>query len=219
MIRAGRSGAILCMMVVAASGMLGGCNVAGYVTQGLIPPSDIPALYTPADRLTLVLVDDPAQKMPTIAQADQVAGRVGHILVAQKVIGRFVPTTAVTELRDSEADFSRWAIDRVGRRVGAEQVIYILLQDLQLTESGHIYRPVASVRVKVLDVASGSRMFPADNKHGHALTTVQEYEDLEARGRGTEAVVARRLAEQLAEDIAKIFYKHEPKPVGHSLPG
>ena len=219
MIRAGRSGAMLCILVAIASGMLGGCNVAGYVSQGLIPPSDIPALYNPADRLTLVLVDDPGRKMPTIALADQVAGRVGQVLVAQKVIGRFVPTTVITELRDSETDFDRWAIDRVGRRIGAEQVIYVLLQDFQLTESGQIYRPVASVRVKVLDVASGSRMFPADNRHGYALTTVQEYEDLEAGGRGTEAVVARRLAEQLAEDIAKVFYKHKPKPVGHSLPG
>ena len=68
-------------------------------------------------------------------------------------------------------------------------------------------------------MASGSRMFPADNKHGHALTTVQEYEDLDTGGRGTQAVVARRLAEQLAEDIAKVFYKHKPKPVGHLLPG
>ena len=72
--------------------------------------------------LTLVLVDDPGQKLPTIALADQVAGRIGQILVAEKVIGQFVPTTAVTGLRAAEADFDRWAIDRVGR-------IIVSLQD------------------------------------------------------------------------------------------
>lgn len=206
---------------------LGGCETAGFIAS-VFDKNLQPALFTPADQPTLVLVEDAPQ--PVLDQPDLaglIAGRVAQILIEQKVITKFTDSGAVAELRARTPDFdtepAKWNIARIGREVGAQQVLYISIQEFGLTEEGVIFRPRATVRVKFVDAQSGQRLFPpaADQygSSGHPITTQRNYGSMDGASQATQVILARRLAEDIAQDIARLFYEHTPPEPGERLPG
>ena len=215
------------VLLLGAAMSFGGCETIGFVAS-VFDDEDIPALYEPTDRPTLVLVEDAPQ--PVLDQpdlADLIAGRVGQILATQNVIAQTIPPGTVAELRartpDFDTDPKRWNIAHIGREVGAEQVIYISLQEFGLTEEGVIFRPRAVARVKLVDANSGSRLFPSSQDQygssGHPIVTQRNYGSMDGANQTTFTILARRLAEDLAQDIAKVFYAHPKPEPGDRLPG
>ncbi len=199
-----------------------GCETVGYVADVIAGEQNIPAAYEPQERATLVLVEDPLGKLPTPDLAPRIAGRVSDHLTDQQVVSQIIPTTVlnrfITQTPDYHTHPENWPIDKIGRQVGAEQVIYIVVQSFQLSEDNAIYRPVAEVRVKVVDVASGKRLFPTHTTAGYPVVTRQFYRSMEGSSGTTDNIVSRQLADQLAAEVAKLFYEHTPPQPGEGLP-
>lgn len=193
--------------------LLSGCNAVAYVATVVGGGTKIPALYELKDRPTLVFVDDPARKLTTSLLAGQIASGVGHELEDHEVLtkGHVVDPAVVNQMRADHSDFGGWAIDKIGRQAGAEQVIYVSVQDWKLTaEAGNIYEPTSEVRVKVVDVASGMRLYPDPSaEHGYPVVTQRHHTAMVHADASTPVVLARDLADHVAVDVAKMFYKHE----------
>ncbi len=190
-----------------------GCELPGYVAQVVVGPPKIPAVYELMDRPTVVVVDDYHQKLPGMPLASLMAGRTGEALVDNDAVETLIPSTTIDTLRSRHEDFRKWPIDRIGRQVGAEQVIYISIERFGMTDEQQILRPRVDVRVKVIDVAGGTRMFPAGEAQGYPVITTRYYSDMEGASAGTQMYLANRLMEDAAAKIAKLFYKHkQPEP-------
>lgn len=205
------------LLLPLAIALIAGCGeTTGLITQAFTGPPKIDARYEPDDRATVVFVDDPAHRLPGIDLPGLIAGRVGDRLEREAEIQRIISPTRIDRLQADESEFASWPIDRVGREVDAEQVLYILVTGFELTESDAIYRPTATVRIKWVDAASGQRFWPsrADHPDGYPLTTQQEYRNMQGASAMTESIIGRELAEALAGDVAKLFYKHRARDVG-----
>lgn len=203
-------------ILLAAVALAAGCQAPAYVLSNVLPRPKIPAVFEPPDQPTVVLVDDPHHLLPNVQLVSLIAGRAGDDLKENDVISQVVPHTLVADLRAREADFGRWPIDRVGKNVGAKQVIYVLIEgyDMLETDTSAIYRPTAAVRVKIIDVATGRRLFPQSDSLGYPVTVQKYYRDAHDVGVGDNAIMARQLADRVGEDIALLFYEHKQREVG-----
>ncbi|MHB1155479.1 MAG: hypothetical protein ACYC26_01435 [Phycisphaerales bacterium] len=205
----------LAAVLMTAAFALAGCDTVGYVATAIGGGGDIPALYALKDRPTLVFVDDPAHKLSTTTLAGLIAGRVGQELEDQKVVTRVIDPTVVDQMRAEHSEFATWPIDKIGKQAGAEQVIYISVQEWRMvTEGGAMYEPTCEVRVKVVDVPSGTRLFPDPSTElGYPMVTQRRHTDMLQADAATGLVLARDLAEHAAGDTAKMFYAHPgPEP-------
>lgn len=207
--RAAAAGIMLTVMIGAS-----GCNTVGYVTQ-IFVPTGIPAVYEMPDRPTAVLIDDPSGALPDTSILQLIEGQVGQELIEHEVVESVTAQRLLSELRHNHDDFSQWPIDKIGLRVGAEQVVYVLVEQFHLMDERRTYRPTARMRVKVVDAASGRRLFPPGEPSGAAVNSEMFFkQQLTGGTEGTRQVVARRLGELAAEDVAKLFYKHYPREPG-----
>jgi hypothetical protein len=217
---------LLSMMGLLLSG-LGGCETAGFIADVVAGGQPVPAIHELADRPTLVLVEtandiELANDIPGL-----IAGRIGQQLTSEEVLTKVISFNDFVRFRAETPDFysnpTKWNVARIGRELGAEQVIYVSLQTFRVSEDNVIYRPLAEARVKVIDATAGTRVFPPATdrygKSGHPIVQQQNYGSRDGANSTTDLVVARRLAEALAQDVAWLFYEHKLPEPGSRLPG
>lgn len=205
-------------------GFTAGCQPLGFAAYVLGADGKVKAAYKLEARKTVVLVDDPSDpaKLPSPQLNNLIAGRVGDRLVEEGVLQRedLVPADRVSHLAAEEADFGAWPIDRVGHAVGAEQVVYVLITGFSVSESGAIYEPVAEARVKVIEAKTGDRLFPPPEVGaGAPVRTERSIAAMENATSTTHLIVARRLGETLARDVARLFHKYRKAQTGDRLSG
>lgn len=186
----------------------------------------IPARFTLDNGPVLVLVDDPQHHLGDPSLPDLVAAAAGQTIQANISKTSVVPVDKLAALRrEKGSDFDAMAVTAVGQALGATQVVYVLVESGGITGDPGLYRPQATVRVNVLDVASGRRLFPAvdpDNpmaasqgpdKRGHAMNISLNYTQSEQSPIGETAVLMRALANEMGVQVAQLFFKHHPPRV------
>jgi len=211
---------IQAMMLTVLAMSLGGCALLGWAADVVEGGKPVKPVYQLQDQPTVVMIDDPTNKLPTVDLPNLIAGRINDRLVDEQVIdeSNMVAANRISQLAADHSAFKTWPIDKVGKEAGAQQVIYVLVKQFMLSDESQMYRPVAQVRVKVIDVASGQRLYPATGD-GHPVAVEQFYKSMDGANRSTQTIIARRLAEELAREIAYLFYEHLPPQPGERLPG
>jgi hypothetical protein len=197
----------------------GGCNYlipAAYLIEG--PPKE-PARYELPRRKTVVYVDDRANRMTRAALRTAVGEEVGTLLLQQALVPEVVSSRdAVAYARRVDTADKQVSIRKIGEAVGAEQVVYIEVDDYRISADGATPRPAAMVSVKVIDVGSGARLWPDGTDSGERLVirTREQSMDLYNSSAGRRQV-EDALAKQVAEDVSKLFYEHEKRELGGNL--
>jgi hypothetical protein len=218
--RAGAVAACLVLGAVLLVGMFaGGCNYlipAAYLIEG--PPKE-PARYELPRRKTVVYVDDRTNRMTRAALRAAVGEEVGTLILQQALVPEVVSTKdAVAYARRADSSDKQVSIRRIGEAVGAEQVIYIDIDEYRISADGATPRPAAIVNVKVIDVGSGARLWPDGTDTGERMVVRTREQSLElynsSAGRRR---VEDALAKQVAEDVSKLFYEHEKRELGGNL--
>lgn len=210
----------VCGAVVLATSLLTvvGCGGLTFLTQAAFPEK-VKAAHPLADRVTLVMVDDTELRLRDPAVASQVGDRVRYDLQDAKAVRQFVSMQRLNALiAKAGNEYERISIDRVGRDLGAEQVIHVSIDSLQMSSDLGVLRPVATVTVKVIDVAQGIRLFPApkpaEGPRGVVLTVQAAYRIKDQESRGDEAIAIQTLAQLIGRDVAWLFYDHLPRQPG-----
>ncbi|KPK75583.1 MAG: hypothetical protein AMJ79_10810, partial [Phycisphaerae bacterium SM23_30] len=100
-------------------------------------------------------------------------------------------------------------IQQLGRHFAADQVLYLLIDDFELQhEAGPgFYKPRITGYGKVIDVASGKRLWPLDETQ---RPFTMDLGFIEANDSSQELPLVRELCRQAAQKIARFFYKHKP---------
>lgn len=213
------------MLLGALLTTLSACEPVNFVLTAF-DDDRIPAQYTLAQGPVLVLVDDPNHHLGDPSLPNLVAASAG-----QHIEANISKTTAISIdklaalKREKGSAFDTMPVTSIGKALGATQVVYVLVESAGISGEPGLFRPQANVRVNVMDVATGKRVFPgvsSDNpmaatqgpdKLGFAMEIKLNYTQSEQSPIGETAVLMRALANEMGLQIAQLFFKHHPPRV------
>jgi len=188
---------------------LASCQMFSWMVAAMAPPKPVPAVYEPPqDKTILVFVDDIRNPVSYEPLKAQLSRRLSDLLVEHEVARQTVAYEKLRDLALSTPDFNQWHIPTVGEKLQADLVLYVEIDRFTLREGaqGPLWQGRLETRVKIVDSRKG-RIWPEDRPNGFPVkpaTTEPEANFSEDYG----AVLASKLANEMAERIAKLFYAH-----------
>lgn len=210
--------AVVGLTTLAASG----CQIAHAVTSIAFPPRT-DARYELVDRPTVVVIDDPRELLGTAELDSLAADQAGIDLQREGLVTTLVPPGRVADIEAANPEqYKSIPVDRLGRMVDAEQVIYAVVESVVYEEEPGLLTPTARARVKVIDAVESRRLWPTPMSV-EAGETIEPIEgalvtvELPVRpSLGFEPAhwdeARRELAIELGRGVAKVFYKHLDDP-------
>ena len=205
------------VVMCAAVLLVAGCNYllpANYIIEG---PPKAPAAFELPSKRTVVIVDDKINRMPRVALRVGIGDSVGTHLLENNVVPETITTRdAVALIRRMDTASKPVSIQRICESLGAEQVVYVEIDEFNLSGGRDEGGPEAVALIKVLDITNGSRLWPTAGSEAVQSSLQDINPSLIATSAGRREV-EDKLAEKLGEDIAKLFYAHERRELGGRL--
>ncbi len=209
-------------LLVACVSLAPGCAVFSWIGTMLENPV-IEALYEPANRPTLMLVDDPQRALVLATLPEAIAQEVARRLTQAGVVEHWIAPQSLEAYRAARgAAFDTLAIDRIGRELGAEQVIYVKVVAIEAAGHNPAPRYEAVLDVKVVDAVTRRRLFPdlaSSNRdaatlggqdRGHyRIRVAPPVKDFMDDRPETGDALWRQLGHELARTIARLFHRHK----------
>jgi hypothetical protein len=162
----------------------------------------------------LILVDDPGGHLIQPGTRGHIADELAQQLLRTKAAKKIVPPRTLDQLRQTTPDFAKIGAREIGEMAGAEQVLWIEVQeyfaDEQFTAASDAAHAVVTLRViNVLekDQRSRVRAWPT-MRSGMPATAGLSGSDA-ARLKTTDAI-SMELATRLAVEIARFFHDYRP---------
>lgn len=199
------------------------CNILSPAAFLAMGQTKTPAMYQLEDRPTVVFVDDRNNAIPINSSRIRrgIADNVSNELMAHELVTQTIsPRDAMSLARNRDREGNLLSMEAIGQAVGAEQLIYIRMISFRGSSDNLTNRPAAVCHVKVIDVVTRARLFPP----GGGETEWQEvsvigqtmslelYRYTEGRRKITDSLSAT-----IADQVAKLFYKHIPDELGSRL--
>jgi len=224
-----RAGLFLAMIALA----LGGCEALSAVSYAFRGGEPVKKLYQLPPQRTLVLVDtlespDQVNVLASPTYRNIIASDIGYYLENEEAL----PPDSVIEIRKLNQlaaqlgeNYARTPIDQIGRRLGAEQVIHVLVEQSSVAVAGNLYRPAAAGQLKVIDVGQGKRIFPrmmdleaeGTGVPGHRFSTEMDPVNRDVTDTTLTDVLSRQLAQQVALEISRLFYDWRKPDLGSQI--
>ncbi len=214
--------ALVVVSLLAVATALPGCSAAGFAAVAT-GASRVKPIFKLEDRTTLVLVDDPANLLGDPSLVNVVAARASFALVENKAVKQIIKPATVNDLRATlGADFENTPVALIGREVGADQVIHVVIEDAVLAGEPGLLRPTAMFEVKVIDAVGNKRIFPAPladdmpgvsslgQGAGFKKGVTMAYRPSGREGQNLLPELRRKLAERIGLETAQVFYEHDP---------
>jgi hypothetical protein len=195
-----------CLTAVA---LTAGCNVVAPIAYAVHGPGNVEAVYTlEKERSYVFFIDDPSSKVAQRRLRYTMADVASRTLLQKKVVKDVIDSRSILAAASKERHGDRKSITELGRAVGADFVIYGVVTNFSMTAEGNTFMPTTSLRVKIIDVAMGERVWPG-SEAGHLLE-VRIPQRPNATGQdGGRLALEGQLAEKAGLALAQLFYKHE----------
>jgi hypothetical protein len=165
---------------------------------------------------TVVFVDDRANVLPRTGLRYIVGDTAAETLLREKIISTAISSRdAINLARVQETGQKLMSMDAIGEAVGADTVIYVKILGFAMTDDGLTPRPTAAAEVRVIDVLNDTRLWPPSSEPGHMLqASLSPVNPDLVRSPAAVRQIEDALAAKLGDEIAKLFYEHEPRPLG-----
>jgi hypothetical protein len=140
--------------------LLGGCNIVAYAATAI--PQTVSAKHTPPKTPMLVLVENRQNPSTMVTEADQLTGFIMEELEAYHV-APLIELKKLYEVRDDEKNIDKMTISQIGKAVGAQQVLYVDLRRVNVSEDDGGGIPMHSrldAAVHLVDVKTSTTTFP-----------------------------------------------------------
>jgi hypothetical protein len=152
-----------------------GCKLVGPIAYYLQPRQiQKPEYEFPAGTRVALVIEarDPQDENPVFSEA--LHERVVTMLRDGKSEATILPWRKVTELRYANADFAKWSLQKVGRALGADQVLYLSIDRLVIRPSPEhpVLTPEVDLHMKLIGVHEPplhARIWP-EAKEGHPVS-------------------------------------------------
>lgn len=183
-----------------------GCLIAGYAASIAQGPPKVEAKYKPTSRPMAVVVESSRQKGNAGQIREQLSGLLA-VELRRNNVAEVVESYKVHDLRQSDPKaFRAMTVDEIGKKVGAEQVLYVDLLQADVSENtgGVMMKGIVTAEVRLVDVPTGKVLWPQGLGDGYLVSVETPYKatkDSSARDAMREG-----LARGAADTIAKLFY-------------
>jgi hypothetical protein len=214
-VRGRRSRCVWILLVIACAAPLGGCTYSGgelLYALGFGRGQKVTAKFRLTDGPLMILIDDTGQRVDWPMATRYLLDDLAQELLRNKAAERIIPPQTVDHLRQSVPDFDKRGCRELGELGGAEQVLWIRVQDFLAEDQIQDATMAAyfSVNVKVINVLekesrSRVRLWPAIPQGHPIIVTMTGSEVGMAK---TKDAISKELAKRLSERVAKLFYDH-----------
>ena len=197
--------------LLAAGALTGGCHAPLLLPlaflEKMFPKDRVPPKFKlPAGKKVLVFPDDMLRPMSYPPAKRTLARKANALLVEKKLVAGTVPYDRLIDLQHDDVNFNRRSVATVGRKLGADLVIYISIDEFALKDSpvGTLWHGRFAGKVRVVDVVKG-RLWP-DESAGFPVRVEEPITENASETYGTQ--LAQKLAERLAEEVVGLFHSH-----------
>ena len=210
-------------LVAIAGAALGSCNIVGPAAYLIGGQPKVDAQFALSDRPTVVFVDDPENILPDRSLRRLIGDKVSQELMVRNLVTTTISPADALAVAGRERFGEQMPIDAIGRAVGAEQVVFIDMVSFSLTPDNVTPRPIGACQVKVIDVTNRERLFPSEDggfrgASGFPVQVAMREVSLERyRTTSSRRGINEQLANEIADQIAKVFYRHVPNELGSRL--
>lgn len=197
------------------TGLLTGCSYSGgelLFALGMAKGPLVEAEFQLTDGPVLILIDDPAQRMDWPAASGYVFDSLSQELLRHRAARKIVPPETLHQLRQSLPDFASRGCREIGELAGAEQVIWIEIEDFlaeeQVADVGDAaYLAVTAKVINVKEKQSRSRVrvWPQSPRGKQVTVSMVGSEVALAK---TKDAISKELAGRIALKLARFFYDH-----------
>ncbi|MDB5324128.1 MAG: hypothetical protein JWN40_5759 [Phycisphaerales bacterium] len=199
-------GLALSSFIVAMSG----CAAPSALLYKFAGPPAIPPKYVIPQRPLLLLVENAHSGAVALPEADELTRVIYDDLLEHKVAPLIDPSR-VHDLRDAAPlAFGKMSIAQIGQRLGAAQVLYLHVDqlDIEVPQGSEMVRVKIAVKAKMIDVPTAQTVWP--------MSGDTEPYDFETRLQRTDASLTRSaLNHQMLRgsgvEIARWFYAYQPE--------
>lgn len=198
------------LAAIAFIAFIPGCNIITPVAYAIHGPAKINPVYTlPENATTVVFVDDPSSKIAQRRLRYAMADTATNQLLEKRILTDMLEPRTIIATATKESHSQRMSISELGQSVGADIVIYAVVTNFSLTPETGSYIPQASLRIKVIDVAQGKRIWP-ESEFGHPLEIqIPQLPGLNTNGNTDQIAIEQKLAQRAGLGISQLFYRHE----------
>ena len=186
---------------------LGGCQLLWVSLERLFPQEKVPAKFKlPAKKTVLVFADDLQNPVsyPPIKRA--LNEKLSQLLKDKGLVAQTIGYDKLVDLQSASPDFNLMSIPKIGRKLGADMVVYVNIEQFTLKDNlaDTLWRGRFSGRVKVVDVLNG-RICPEESA-GYPVKVIAPAAENTSGTFGGE--LAKVLAENLAVEVTGLFHDH-----------
>ncbi|MFQ5806891.1 MAG: hypothetical protein ACE5I3_10620 [Phycisphaerae bacterium] len=207
--------------LVALLGLTTGCRLLGPIVYYFRPPQiQKPEYEFPLDSRVAFVIEaaQPRYENPVFNQA--LYERVTQMLQEGKSRATMLPLRPVTDLRRTQPDFDKWSLQRIGRELQADYVLYLRIDRLVIRQTPDypILTPAVDLRMKVIGVNQPSvhaRLWP-EAKEGRPVNCTRQTAEAADTDPDATDVEARKLGYDTAYYVSMPFIEvdlEKPPPV------
>lgn len=195
---------VTCLLMLSFSG----CFIfALFVKES--PTVEVPAEYElPAGNL-LILVDSPTERTGLSGVSPLLSNELAREITEQGLAPTLIPAHELANLKVSAANFDQLDIAQIGRRLTAQQVLYVEVVEFTLGTfvDSSVGRGVVRARVKVFDLGLNKRVWPEIKPLGEEVIVQTPFR--EPTGKDYQQKFTEDLCTRTALAIIKLFRDHE----------
>ncbi|MBL4591007.1 MAG: hypothetical protein JKY96_03505 [Phycisphaerales bacterium] len=200
----------LLLLGLAASLMSSGCNVITPVAYAIHGPQKILPVYTLEEHAsTVIFVDDPSSKIALRRLRLSIAQTATSTLLKKRVLTDMIDPRGILTAASKERHGDRMSITELGKAVGAEYVIYAVVTEFTLFPEAGSYTPTATMRMKVIEVATGERVWPENEFGNQFKISIPQLPSTTGMDSSKRLKIESELATRSGLGLAQMFYKHE----------
>ncbi len=196
------------------AGWAGGCNIVGPAVAVLAGPPETQSQFALDPKRSHVLfIDDPRSRIPRRSLRDLTGKTFEEALLASEVLSSkvLIQSSAVSGATNDDKAGAALPVAEVGRRVGADVVIYVVVDMWTISKDGASLAPEIRARVKVIDAVKNVRLWPRMDE-GYMLVISPGRQQgnlpLESAGRSAQE---QELSRRFGVALAQLFFEHETR--------
>lgn len=157
----------------------------------------------------LILIDDPKSQITEPRGERDLHRTISARFLENDVNKRVVPYSDLAQMRQSERKFDRLATRDIGEKLGADQVLHLIVERFTLNaEPGApIFKGEYSVRVRVLSTERKHdvRLWPREQSGKLVAVSMPS---MPSDSEKSASEYAAELAAKLGDEVSKLFYDH-----------
>ncbi|MEM7623891.1 MAG: hypothetical protein AAF235_11900, partial [Planctomycetota bacterium] len=162
-------------------------------------------------RPTVVFVDDPANRVAQRRVRATIGDTTQKILLEKRLIdsGNMIDTRSAMAMASRGTATDPMSIREIGAAVGADVVVYALVSEFDRSPLTDPPRPTALLHVKIVDTATGDRIWPPQSAGFPLRLTMPADASIASRERTDILDMEESLAAYAGAGLAQLFYDVE----------